>query len=148
MLNNKVNHTYSLIKNILISFITTLSMCLVNISTVFAITYKNGKIGIGTDTSASETYGEVDVNNLANGLYGQLGELLNGFAGIALITLTLVFVIKCGQLGMSADNARKRSETINGFLWLGISIGLLGFFFASQGVMTIIANMATGNIWS
>lgn len=134
-------------KKNLLSKLSLFIMTVVCALTVFstnvsaAVTYSNGKIS----NTESTVVGDVNVPMIANGLYGQLSVILNGFIGIALITLVLFFVIRCGQLGASADNAQKRSQSLGGLLWVGIAIGGLGFFSAAGGVFTIIVHMTKGS---
>lgn len=134
------SNTYSLIKQFFIILLVALSLLFVNINKVAAVTYSNGQISIPNE----DVYADPNIPTIANGIYGQLGVALNGFLGIALITLTLIFVIRCGQLAASADNAQKRSENINSLLWIGIAVGALGFFSAAGGVLSIIVSLTNG----
>lgn len=139
-LKKKVCYTQTLIKSFLI---TVFSIALVNIQTINAITYNNGTIGVAQKT----TIGEANIDMIGNTIFGRLSTILNGCIGIALITLTLVFVIKCGQIAASADNAMKRSNHLGGMLWVLISIGVLGMFSASNGIFQIITQLSTKGVY-
>lgn len=143
-LKSRFRHTCTLINKFLVSFMAFLGMLITNPMIVNAITYNNGTIEVGT----SETFGKVNVPVIANGIFGLLNVILSGCTGIALITLTLVFVIKCAQLAGSGSNPFKRSNHISGMLWLAVSIGLLGFFNVTGGVISIIIGLSEGNFIS
>lgn len=141
-LKNKTYYTYTLMKQTLMNFVFIISSLMLNLNIVNALNYSKGTIGVND----SEVYGTVSVPAIANGIYGQLNAILSGCMGIALITLVLVFVVKCGQLAASGQNAMKRSNHIGGMLWLGIAIASLGFFTATGGVISIIIHLTTGNL--
>lgn len=96
----------------------------------------NGTVKVN-DTA--KTGGTVDIATEAKALFDALRLYLGGSLGIALITLTLAFVIKCGQLAASADNANKRSNHITGMVYLIIAIASIGGF---KIVMDILVGMA------
>lgn len=128
---------------ILLIILTVFCSILCFSTNVSAVEYRNGQIK--APGAEGTVMGNANVPTVANSLYGQMSVFLNGFVGIALITLTIIFVIRCGQLGASADNAQKRSQSIGGLLWVGIAIGGLGFFSAVGGIMTIITQMTNGS---
>lgn len=96
----------------------------------------NGTVKVN-DTA--KTGGTVDIATESKALFDALRLYLGGSLGIALITLTLAFVIKCGQLAASADNANKRSNHITGMVYLIIAIASIGGF---KIVMDILVGMA------
>ena len=93
----------------------------------------NGQIQIGTTTTK-------DAAGAFNTLYDKYKIMLNGVIGLVTITLVLMFVIQCGKLGMSADNAARRSTSITALLWIGVSAGLLGAVYTFIGLFYNIFN--------
>lgn len=142
-IKNKLYDSYSHLKKLMVSFMAFISVMLLNPTVISAITYDNGKIT--ASSTSGDTYGYVDTSTIGNTVFTKLATLISGFSGIALITLTLVFVIKCGQIAASADNAQKRSAHISGMGWLMISIAVLGFFTTSGVIMEIIVGLVNGN---
>lgn len=88
---------------------------------------EGGTLSIG----GAETDSAEDTFNV---IYTKYKTMLNGVIGLVTITLVLLFVIQCGKLGMSADNAAKRSTSISGLLWIGVSAGLLGAVYTFIGL--------------
>lgn len=134
---------------ILTCMVLVLSMFFINISKVNAGTISIDGAGrivskdYSNKTKDERQEGKVDVNQLGNGLFGELRIYLQGFTGIALITLTLAFVIKCAQLGAAADNSQKRAMHTTGLLWIGICVGLLGAFNTVMNILQSLSVLTT-----
>lgn len=109
-------------------------------SALAQVSISDGKIGNITDKK-SVTAGTVDITSLASKIFGQFGLYLNGAIGIALITVALGFVIRCAQLAMHGDNARKRGASIEAMLWTIVAIGGIGAF---STVMTLLVGFSKG----
>ena len=93
----------------------------------------DGTIDFGT-TGSSDTAGTF------NTIYTKYKGILNGVIGLVTITLVLLFVIQCGKLGASSDNAMRRSSSISGLLWIGVSAGLLGAVYTFIGLFYNLFN--------
>lgn len=93
----------------------------------------NGTLQVGTAESAN-------ASNTFNVIYDKYKVILNGVIGLVTITLVLLFVIQCGKLGVSADNAARRSTSISALLWIGISAGLLGAVYTFIGLFYNLFN--------
>ena len=128
---------------IFMSIAMIISMCAINLDTVYAkvLVDNSGSVILESTSDTTKAEGTVDIAATSKTIFSNLRFYLNGFTGIALITLTLAFVIKCAELGASADNAMKRGNSITGLLWVGIAIGLLGAF---NTVMSILAVLTKG----
>ena len=123
-----------------ISFIAvTVSMFCMNVSTALASVLVN--IDGTVEDEFHKTGGVVDISEVSNNIFNNLRFYLNGAAGIALITVTLAFVIKCGQLAATADNAQRRANHITGMIWTIIAVSALGLF---STVMSMLAGFANG----
>ena len=81
-----------------------------------------------------------DTSNTFNTVYTKYKSILNGVIGLVTITLVLLFVIQCGKLGASADNAARRSSSVGALLWIGVAAGLLGAVYTFIGLFYNLFN--------
>lgn len=109
-------------KKVIIFFLLLMILSLPVLADTFTI---NGIGEISNEEQSIENI-EVDGQNVWTTLFSKYSTLILGFAGIAFLTLVLIFVFNFVKLGKVGDNPTERSKALNALLWTGFATAILG----------------------
>lgn len=95
------------------------------------------KIGIDEEGNLDVTIG--DQNQGWKGIIIRYRKFIVGIAGVAAVTMVLLFIFQFIKLGQSAGNPQARSQALTGVLWTGVAA-------AGLGAVAIITSLFYGAI--
>lgn len=95
------------------------------------------KIGIDEEGNLDVTI--ADQNQGWKGIIIRYRKFIVGIAGVAAVTMVLLFIFQFIKLGQSAGNPQARSQALTGVLWTGVAA-------AGLGAVAIITSLFYGAI--